>query len=185
MAQRPALTGALVLRVGPASPAVISAVRERMRALDSDIPVFDAATVQEVLRNATWDSRLTGAMIGIFALGATLLAVIGLYGVISYGVQQRRHEISVRVALGATKDQVMGMVFRQGIRLTALGVASGLVLAFALSRVLGNVLFGVSSTDPVTFVAVPALLACVALVAMYIPARRATRVDPIAALRGD
>jgi putative ABC transport system permease protein len=185
MLQVPMKTVSLAVRTRGSSASVLNEVRNRIRTIDADVSVFDARTVEQVLRQATWDSRLTGSLFSLFALGALMLAGIGLYGVIAYAVHQRTHEIGVRMALGATRQNVIGMVFAQGARFTALGVGIGMALAFALSRVLSTALFGVSSTDPYTFAIVPVLLASVALLATYLPARRATRVNPITALRTD
>ncbi len=145
--------------------------------------MFKARTVEDVLTEATWDSRLTGSLFTLFGFAALLLAGIGLYGVIAYSVTQRTHEIGVRIALGASRGDVIHMVIAQGARLAAIAIAIGITAAFALSRVLGSLLFGVSSTDPWTFVIVPILLGAVAMLASYLPARRATRVNPITALR--
>jgi putative ABC transport system permease protein len=127
--------------------------------------------------------RLTMLLLGIFAGLALLLAAVGIYGLISYAVTQRTHEIGIRMALGANSRNVLGMVVGDSIRMIAIGVGVGLAAAFFLTRFMRSLLFGVSETDPVTFAVIPALLAAVALAATYIPARRATRVDPMVALR--
>jgi putative ABC transport system permease protein len=185
MMQSPVKSASLVLQTRATSASLMSGVRDRVRAIDPDVSVFEARTVEAIIEEATWDARLTGALFGMFALGALLLAGIGLYGVIAYMVSQRTHEIGVRMALGASRQNVIGMVLRQGAQLTAIGCFAGLALAFGLARVLANTLFGVSTADPYTFAIVPALLAGVALLATWLPARRATRVNPITALRTD
>jgi putative ABC transport system permease protein len=136
-----------------------------------------------VVAEATARPRLSSYLLGAFALVALLLAAIGLYGVISYGVAQRRGEIGVRVALGAARGDIVGLIVRQGMAVTAAGLVLGLAGALALSRLLRSLLFGVTTTDAVTFVAVPLLLVAVALLASYLPASRAARQDPVAALR--
>ena len=136
-----------------------------------------------VARLSYWDKRLYGLMFASFAVIALLLAGIGVYGVTSYAVSQRTHEIGVRVALGAQLRDVLSLVVRRGVLLTVAGLAIGLVGAFAVTRVLSGVLFGVSATDPASYVGISLLLFAVGLAASYLPARRAARVHPAVALR--
>ena len=139
--------------------------------------------MEEILSRSLSQRRLNLALIGALAALAVALAACGLYSLVAYTVAQRTHEIGVRMALGADRRDILGLVFRQGFRLVALGVALGLAGASAATRALRSMLLGVSPTDPVTFVAIPLLLALVALLACWFPARRAARVDPLLALK--
>ncbi len=127
--------------------------------------------------------RFTTLLLGLFAAAALILALVGIYGTISYTVRRRRHEIGVRIAIGAMPRDVVAMTMRQGFRLAAIGIAAGLAGAFALTRYLRSLLFGVTETEPTMFILIPTLLLAVAMLASYLPARRGARIDPIAALR--
>jgi predicted permease len=159
------------------------AVREAVLAVDKAQPVFDVRTMEEVRSASVANRRLVVILFGVFAALALLLSSVGLYGVISYAVAQRTHEIGIRMALGAQKKAILRLVLGQGMLLTSLGVGAGLVAALALSRLLSSLLYGVSATDAATFTGVALLLTAVAAVACYIPARRAMKVDPMIALR--
>jgi predicted permease len=163
----------------------LAAVRGVVRSLDRDLPVYDVFTLESMVDRALGQPRFYLLLLGIFAALAVLLAVVGIYGVIAYTVQQRTREIGIRIALGASHERVVGMVVRRGLMLAVLGIALGTAGAFALTRVLQTLLFGVSARDPMTFAAVSALLGGVALVASWVPARRAARVDPLTAMRSD
>jgi putative ABC transport system permease protein len=139
--------------------------------------------MEEVIAETLAERRVSMIVLGAFAALALGLASIGTYGVISYLVGQRTHEIGIRMALGAEQGDVMGLVLREGMKMTAVGVVLGLIAAAGLTRLMANLLFGVSATDPLTFAGVAAVLSFVALVACYLPARRAMKVDPIVALR--
>ncbi len=162
---------------------LIAAARERVRALDRNLPVSDIKTLDEHINTALLLPRTGAALLGAFGLLALLLAAAGLFGVMSFSVARRTREIGIRMALGAQTTDVMRMVLREGMMLTVVGVALGAAAAFALTRVLTSLLYGVSATDPVTFIVVTLLLVGVAALASYIPARRATKVDPLVALR--
>src|SRR5262245_16216472 len=174
----------LFLRTEGDPAAVTAAARQVVSALDQDMPVYDLKTMNTHLNGiALLFVRAGAALVGGFGLLGLLLAEIGLYGVISHSVGQRTHEIGIRMALGAQAGDMLRMALRQGMILTLIGLAAGLAAAFAVTRVMSSLLYGVTATDPLTFFLISLLLASVALLACYLPARRATKVDPIEALR--
>ena len=175
----------LVMRSAGDPLALASAATTAIREIDPDQPVAEVRTMERVLANTVARPRLILYVLGGFAAVALLLAALGLYGIVSYSVTQRRRDIGVRVALGAQRADVLRPILREGMMLTGCGLALGLAAAFASTRVMQSLLFGVESTDPVTLLGVAAFLTATALAASYIPARRATRLDPVVALRMD
>jgi predicted permease len=177
---------ALMVRVRNGNPTgITTAVRNAIREADPTMPVFDVQTMDKVKYLSFWQYKLFSEMFGTFGAIALLLAGIGVYGVISYGVSQRTQEFGVRVALGAQGRHVFSIVLREASWLAGIGVALGIAGAFGVTRVIASILIGVSPTDPLSFGSVAVFLTAVALVASYIPARRATRVDPLVALRAE
>lgn len=173
----------LVLRTKGETASVAAAVRQAVWSVDKDQPVTNVRTMDQVFAAAISQERFQALLLGLFAALALILACVGLYGVISYAVAQRTHEIGVRMALGAQPGDVLKLVLRQGMGLTIAGLVVGIAIGAVATRVLSDMLFGVTPRDPLTFIGVPALLLLVAFLACYIPARRATRIDPLVALR--
>jgi putative ABC transport system permease protein len=176
----------LIVKTETADPSsLVASVRKEISSLDSELPVAKISTLDERLAAAVTQPRFRTTLIAIFAAIALILASVGIYGVISYSVTQRTHEIGIRMALGAGARDVLRLVIGQGMTLALIGIGIGLAAALALTRVLASLLYGVSATDPLTFVGVSLLLVMVALLACFIPARRATKVDPMIALRNE
>ena len=174
---------AIFLRGHLDNAAIPDQVRAQVQSLDSTLPVFGAQTLSETVSASLWQRRFSMEMVALFALTALLLAGLGIYGVISYMVSERTHEIGIRLVLGAQRENIMQMIVNQGLRLAITGAALGLVGAAIVSRLMAGLLYGVRPTDPLAFVGVALLLIGVALLACYLPARRALRVDPMVALR--
>ena len=174
---------ALVVRTSVGPMSLAGSVRNAIWAVDKDQPVADIDTMEHIVAEAIARQRFSMLLLGIFAGLALVLAAVGIYGVMSYSVAQRTHEIGIRMALGARRTDVLQMTVKQGLKLVSFGIALGLVAALLLTRVLAGLLFGISATDPMTFVGISVVLLAVAVLASYVPALRATKVDPIISLR--
>ncbi|HEV2860568.1 MAG TPA: ABC transporter permease [Pyrinomonadaceae bacterium] len=175
----------LVLRTDGDPLSLVPAVRSAVRSLDAELPFSQVATMEELLARSVAQRRLSTLLLGVFAGTALLLAAIGIYGVMAYSVTQRTREIGIRMALGARRGDVVRMVLRQGMALALAGVACGLGGGLVAARLMRGLLYGVSAVDPLTFVGMAGVLTCVALLACYVPARRATKIDPLVALRAE
>ena len=162
---------------------VIAGVRNVVHRVDAGLPIANISTMEQLVDRSVGQRKLSMILLGVFSGIALLLASIGIYGVMSYAVAQRTNEIGIRLALGAQTRDVLSLIIGQGLRLVLVGLAIGLLGAFALMRVISGLLFGVTAKDPMTFIVVSVVLAVIALLACYVPARRATRVDPLEALR--
>jgi putative ABC transport system permease protein len=181
--QSPENNMAIVVRTTTDPKSIVGAIREEIRGIDRNLPLYDIKTMNEVVYESLARERFITMLLIIFAFLALALAAIGIYGVIAYSVAQRTHEMGIRMALGASRNSVLKLVVWQGMKLALGGVTVGLLASFALTRLMASLLFDVSASDPATFTLVAVLLAIVALVACFVPARRATKVDPMVALR--
>ena len=174
--------GVFVLRTGVSPASLGAVVRSQLRLIDINV-LTDVETLTDIRARSVGDRRFTMLVLGGFALLGLLLSAIGIYGVLAYSVARRTREIGVRMALGAERHNVVRLIVGQGLVLTLIGASGGILIAFAVTRVLQRFLYGISSNDPLTFAGVALLLMSIALLACYIPARRATKVDPLTALR--
>jgi putative ABC transport system permease protein len=173
----------IVVRTATSPLALTGEVRREVAELDKNVPVFNVRSMDQLFDESVSPQRMTMFLLGIFSALAMLLAAVGIYGVVSYSVARRTREIGIRMALGAQQRDVLRLVLREGMKLAIIGVGCGVVAALGLTRLMASLLYGVKPTDPVTFVLVSLLLAGVTLLACYIPARRAAKVDPMTALR--
>jgi putative ABC transport system permease protein len=178
-------TNTVIARTEGDTQKLLAAIRTEVQQLDSNLPISSAKPLVDRMAMPLLPARIAASVLGSFGLLALALAAIGIYGVMSYTVSRRTHEIGVRVALGARASDVLRLVIGQGMILVMIGVVIGLSVALMVTRLMKSVLFGVSATDPLTYAGVAALLVGVALLACYIPARRATKIDPMLALRNE
>jgi putative ABC transport system permease protein len=172
----------LVIRTAGDPAAFATTLRHEVQALDKDQPIYNVRTMDDVVANSLGTRRVSMQLFTVFGSAALLLAAIGIYGVMAYSVTQRTQEIGIRMALGAQKSDILRLVVRQGMTLTLIGVIAGVAGAFVLTRMIANLLFGVSASDPATFTAIALLLIFVSLIACYLPAWRAARLNPTVAL---
>jgi predicted permease len=178
------MRGAVIVARTRATPnSLITAFRKEVRGIDEDLPVFEVKSMQEFLVDRRWPFRVFGSLFAIFALIALALSSVGIYAVMAYSVSRRTQEIGVRMALGATTRDVLRLVFSLGLKQLVIGLVIGLAAAFGLTRVLTALLVRISPTDPMTFAGISLLLTVIALIACWVPARRAARIDPMEALR--
>jgi len=173
----------LVLHTALPPQSLVAEVRQQVRALDPDLPLFRIRTMEQLVAQHTAGARTETLLVGLFAGLALLLAAVGIYGVMAYLVAQRTPEIGIRMALGARRSDVLRLVIGRGLKLTLIGIAIGNAAALGLTRFLASLLYDVKPTDQVTFIAVSLILTTAALLACFVPARRATKVDPMVALR--
>ncbi len=182
-AQAPLYGGEVVVRSSLSASSVVAGIRQATHAIDKDLPVTDIASFPDMIGKSISQERFRTLLLGSFSAIALVLAAIGIFGVISYSASQRTHEIGIRMALGAQRRDVLLLILGQGVKLALFGLGLGAVVAFLLTRLMASLLYGVSATDPVTFAGMAIVLLGVTLLACYIPARRAMRVDPMVALR--
>jgi putative ABC transport system permease protein len=174
----------LLVRTAVPPESVTSAIRAQIAAIDPDQPVTNIQTIDEFMDSTRARPRFTMLLLGVLSATALVLAIVGIYGVLAYSVEQRRHELGIRMALGAEREHILRLVVRQGFVLALTGIVLGLVAAVAVSHFVSSWLFHVSTLDAVTFAVAPVAFLVIALLATYIPARRATKVDPLEAMRG-
>jgi putative ABC transport system permease protein len=172
-----------VVRTASNPTNVAAAVRNAVWEVDHEQPVIQIRSMESVISESIWRQHVSTSMLSVFAVIALVLSAVGIYGVFSYSVSRRTHEIGIRAALGATRTDILWLIVREGLALTLIGVVVGIVAAMELTRLLAGLLYGIRPRDPLTFAALSLLLTGVALLAMCIPARRATKVDPMVALR--
>jgi predicted permease len=173
----------MIVRAGSAGTGLLDAIRHASQQISNELVIFGPQSMDEVIASSLAERRFSMILLVVFATLALLLASVGIYGVISYVVSQRTHEIGIRMALGARQPDILRLVLAGAGRLAAIGIVIGVVSALGLTRLMANLLYGVGPDDPITFLAVPAILISVALLASYLPARRASKVDPMVALR--
>jgi len=184
-AQAPLWGVGLVTKTRSNASAATETIKAKVHEVDRDLPVTDVQWMSEVVDASLGQARLRTWLLGLFGLVALILAAVGIFGVISYSVSRRTHEFGIRMALGAGQNEILRLVLKEALRLALAGVVIGIAAALGLARLISSLLFGVGPADPVTLIVLPVLLVGTGLLAAYLPARRATRADPVAALRSE
>jgi ABC-type antimicrobial peptide transport system permease subunit len=179
------LTMSFVLRTNRDSLSLTNELQQAVKSVDTELPVANVQPMAELVLRSVSAQKLSASVLGVFSAVALILAVVGIYGVISYMVNERNHEIGVRIALGAQRSDVLSLVFSQAIRLVAAGLTLGFLAAFSMTRLMTSFVFGIKAADPLTFTVAPMVLLMAAGLAIYIPARRATGIDPMDTLRNE
>lgn len=177
------LANFVTVRTEGDAQAIVPSIRTQLAQINKDQPMANIVTMEQILADSVTTPRVESLLLGLFGGLGLVLAAVGIYGLTSYSVTQRTHEFGIRTALGAKHSDVLKMVVKEGLKLATVGVGAGLVASFVLTRLMASVLYGVQATDPLTYALVSVGLTGVALLASYIPARRATNVDPMVALR--
>ena len=183
--QAPFTDVSLLVRSTASSVLIVNGARAAIKEIDADLPVFEITTMSNAVAESVAQPRFYAILLGSFAGIALVIAALGIYGVIAYTVSQRTRELGIRIALGAQRDRVLRLVIRQGLTLTLFGIVLGVIGAYALTRLITTLLYGVAPADPLTFAGVVAVFLAVAVLASYLPARRAAGVDPIIAMRAE
>jgi len=182
-AQAPGAEGTLIIETNADPRSMIPAIRKAINDVNSDVPILEVLTVSQLKSLAFWNDRMSAGFVGALAIAGMFLAAVGLYGVIAYLVYRRSHEVGIRMALGARRGNILALMLGQGVRLAVIGTVIGIAAGLGVAQIIANNLYGVTAHDPLTFIVTGCVVAVIALLASYIPARRAAKVEPMEALR--